>query len=110
MIGEKRRWWQYKARTKRLPERYRTAIGAIERYLMYAGGVTQSDAMLAMFDDLADLFEQAAADGTAIRDIVGEDPVEFVEAFLRNYTDGQWITRERQRLNDTIKAVADANR
>ena len=41
-----------------------------------------------MFEDLADLFEQGAADETPIREIVGEDPVEFVEAFLRNYPKG----------------------
>ena len=40
-----------------------------------------------MFEDLADLFERAAADGTPIREIVGEDPVEFVETFIQNYTD-----------------------
>jgi DNA-binding ferritin-like protein (Dps family) len=38
-----------------------------------------------MLEDLADLFEQGAADGTPLRDVVGEDPVEFAEAFLANY-------------------------
>jgi DNA-binding ferritin-like protein (Dps family) len=38
-----------------------------------------------MLEDLADLFEQAAANGIPIRGIVGQDPVEFAEAFLRNY-------------------------
>ena len=36
---------------------------------------------LTMFDDLADLLERAAADGTPVREIVGDDPVEFAEAF-----------------------------
>jgi DNA-binding ferritin-like protein (Dps family) len=55
-----------------------------------------------MFEDLADLFEQAAADGTPIREIVGEDPVEFVEALLQNYSKGGWVTRERERLLNAI--------
>jgi len=55
-----------------------------------------------MFEDLADLFERAAADGTPIRAVVGEDPVEFVEAFLQNYTKGGWVTRARERLVDAI--------
>ncbi|MFE9577298.1 DUF1048 domain-containing protein [Nocardia sp. NPDC006044] len=38
-----------------------------------------------MFEDLLDLFEQSAADGTPIREVVGQDPVEFIEAFARNY-------------------------
>jgi DNA-binding ferritin-like protein (Dps family) len=38
-----------------------------------------------MYGDLIDLFEQSAANRTPIRQIVGEDPVEFVETFVRNY-------------------------
>ena len=32
--------------------------------------------MMSMLDDLADLFEQSAANGTPIRAVVGDDPVE----------------------------------
>jgi hypothetical protein len=53
-----------------------------KRYLTYFGPADGGSAA-AMFEDLADLFEQAAADGTPVRAIVGEDPVEFAEAFLR---------------------------
>jgi hypothetical protein len=31
--------------------------------------------------------------------------VEFAEAFLRNYPQGQWISRERKRLTNTIDRV-----
>jgi len=105
MVGEKRRWRQYKARTARLPEGYRRAVGAIERYLMHLG---PGDGALAatMFDDLADLFEQAAADGTPVREVVGEDPVEFVDAFIRNYAKGGWIDRQRARLVRDIDEAA----
>ena len=49
------------------------------------------------------LFEQAAADGTPVREIVGEDPVEFVEAFVQNYSEGGYVpTRGRKRLTDAI--------
>ena len=88
VIGDKRRWRQYKARTRQLPENYRTAVDALERYLMYFGAA-DGDSAASMFEDLADLFEQAAADGTPIREIVGEDPVEFIEAFLQNYAEGR---------------------
>ncbi len=105
VIGDKRRWREYKARTRQLPENYRTAVDALERYLMYFGPA-DGDSAASMYEDLADLFEQAAADGTPIREIVGEDPVEFVEAFLRNYPGGQWINRERERLTNAIDRVA----
>ena len=105
VIGDKRRWREYKARTRQLPENYRTAIDALERYLMYFGPA-DGDSAASMFEDLADLFEQAAADGTPIRAVVGEDPVEFAEAFLRNYPGGQWINRERERLISGIDRAA----
>ena len=59
------------------------------------------DSAASGFEDLADLFEQAAADGTPIREILGEDPVEFVEAFVQNYSEGGYVpTRGRKRLTD----------
>ena len=105
MIGEKRRWRQYKARTRQLPASYRTAADALERYLMCFGPGDGASAA-SMFEDLADLFEQSAANGTSIRAIVGEDPAEFAEAFLRNYPEGQWISRERERLTRAIERAA----
>lgn len=102
-FGDKRRWREYKNRVKALPPGYRAAAEAVERYLMYAGALTRGDVMVAMYEDLADLFERGAADGTPVRAIVGGDPVEFAEDFLRNYSDAQWINRERQRLNAAIE-------
>src|SRR6266536_3066622 len=55
---------------------------------------------------LAGRLEQSAANGTPIREIVGEDPVEFIEAFVRNYPKGQWIIRERERLTTAIDRAA----
>ena len=60
----------------------------------------------AIYEDLVDLFEQSAANGTPIREIVGEDPVEFIETFVRNYPKGQWIIRERERLTNAIERAA----
>lgn len=110
-FGDKRRWRDFKARTKRLPAGHRAAVEALERYLMYYGGIAKGDVLMSMLEDLADLFEQAAADGTSIRDVVGDDPVEFAEDFIRNYARGQWINKERLRLNEAIdRAVAEEAR
>ncbi len=105
-FGDKKRWRDYKARTKRLPPNYRAAIDALERYLTYFGAITRGDILMSMLEDLADLFEQSAANGTPIRAIVGDDPVEFAETFLRNYAEGQWINKERARLTEAIDRAA----
>jgi DNA-binding ferritin-like protein (Dps family) len=101
-LDQKKHWRAYKARVRRLPPNYRTAVDAIERYLMH---FVPADAKstASEFEDLADLFEQHAADGTPIREIVGKDPVEFVEAFAHNYSEGGYVpARERKRLTDAI--------
>jgi DNA-binding ferritin-like protein (Dps family) len=102
-IEQKRHYRRYKARMEALPASYRTAVAAFERYTNYLGGLGDAVSILSMLDDLADLFERAAADGTPVREIVGEDPVEFAEAFLRNYPAGRWIVRERERLTQAIE-------
>lgn len=108
VIGPKKRWRAYKARVKELPENHRAAVGAIERYLMHFVPI-DGDSNASMFEDLADLFEQAAADGTPIRDIVGEDPVEFVNAFAENYSEGGYVpARARKQLTDDITRAEGA--
>jgi len=105
VIGDKRRWRQYKARVKQLPPNYGAAVDAMERYLMHFGPMDGDNAS-SLFEDVADLFERAAADGTPIREIVGDDPVEFADALIRNYSKGGYVAREQKRLTSAIARAA----
>ena len=105
-LEQKKQYREYKARVKQLPEGYRTSAEAMERYLTYFGGIADGETLVKMLDDLISLFEQSAADNTPIRDIFGDDPVEFAETFLQNYSGGQWINRERDRLRTAIDQAA----
>ena len=100
LVSEKRRWRAYKARTRRLPEPYRTAEGGVEHYLMNTGP-GDGDGYLRMYEDLADLFEQAAASGMGIRQLIG-DPVEFADEFKRSYGPDWWMTRQQRRLAEAV--------
>ncbi|MGL4255834.1 MAG: DUF1048 domain-containing protein [Microbacterium sp.] len=106
-LSDKKAYRQYKARIAALPEPYRTAANAFERYFMYNGGITDGDpaVMMTMLNDFADLWERAAADETPVADIVGDDPVEFAEAFAAAYSGKRWIDKERNRLTETIKGL-----
>lgn len=106
LICEKQRWRAYKARVNNLPEPYRGAVAALERYLMISGGIADGDSAASLLENLADLFEQSVADGTSIREIVGDNPVEFIEEFLRNYAQADWRSQERQKLIDAIDLAA----
>ena len=106
-LEEKKQYKQYKARVKELPASYREVHEGVARYLMYHGAHTKGDELLQMLEDLLTLTEQAAADHTPVREIVGDDPVEFAEEFLSNYTDSQWINKERNKLNSAVdRAIA----
>ena len=105
LIGDKKRWRAYKARKEQLPPNYRAALDAVERYTNYRGPGT-ADAGASLLEDLVDVFEQAAASGTSIRDVVGDDPVEFAEGFIRNYADASWLRKEQDRLTRAIDEAA----
>ncbi|NUL44646.1 DUF1048 domain-containing protein [Cellulosimicrobium funkei] len=108
-FGDKRRWKQCKARAEALPAGYREAQQALERYLTMYGAITKGGTFVTMLEDLVDLLEQGAADGTPLREIVGEDPVAFAEDFLANYAEDQWINKERVRLTKAIDRAAGAS-
>ncbi|GAA1701793.1 hypothetical protein GCM10009734_00140 [Nonomuraea bangladeshensis] len=76
---------------------------------MHFGPADGAGAMT-MYEDAADLFEQGAADGTPIRDLFGDDPVEFAEAFMANYPLGQYRRRERERFTSAVDRAAEQDR
>ena len=104
-LEQKKQWREAIARIDALPEPYRKSAKAIERYVLHAGGITDGEKLIAMIGDFADLWERAAVDGSSIRDVVGEDPVEFAEAFVRAYSGKQWVDKERGRLRTAIDAA-----
>ena len=107
-LEQKKQYKQYRARIEALPEPYGTVAKALQRYFMYYGGVTDGETAITMLGDFADLWERAAADGTSVREIVGDDPVEFAEAFAQAYTGARWIDKERARLRSAIEEAERA--
>ncbi|MET0694097.1 MAG: DUF1048 domain-containing protein [Propionibacteriaceae bacterium] len=106
-LEQKKLYRQYKARLEALPEPYGAAAKALQRYLTYYGGVTDGEILITMMGDSVELWERAAADGTSVRAIVGDDPVDFAETFAQAYSGAHWIDKERTRLT---KAIDDAEK
>lgn len=106
-LDQKKRYRRDKARIEALPEPYRTVATAFQRYFMIYGGIVDGETSLTMMSDFADLWERAAADGTPVRAVVGDDPVEFAETFTQAYAGKHWIDKERARLTN---AIEDAER
>ncbi|WP_285135661.1 DUF1048 domain-containing protein [Microbacterium sp. lyk4-40-TSB-66] len=105
-LSAKKQWRECRQRVHALPQPYRQTAIALERYLLTLGPTEDTDGLIRMVSDLAELLEQGAADRTPIRDLVGEDPVVFAEEFMANYGDGSWIGRERARLTRAIDEAA----
>jgi DNA-binding ferritin-like protein (Dps family) len=102
-LDDKRRWRDSMARLKALPDGYRRAADAVKRYLNATGaGGASGGSWSALYEDLADLFEQAAAARTPIRELIGDDPAAFAEEFASNYPEHRWIDAERRKLTESI--------
>ena len=84
---------------------YRTAVEALERYLEFFGP-GNGDGVLSMLEDLGDLFEQSAANGTPIREVVERTPWSSPSVSSELPEKVQWISRERERLTNAIDRVA----
>lgn len=102
IIGPKKEWREYKKRVKALPLPYMEAVVGVERYVMHFGGISDAEQAQSLFNDVIDIFERAAADNTPIRDVVGDDPVEFADALIRNYQQTGYVAREQERLRNSI--------
>lgn len=106
-LAHKRQYREYKARQRALPEPYRATAIALDRYLMHLGATEDGGTLVRMLDDLITLLEQGAADATPLRQLLGDDPVDFIETFLENYSRGSWIVKERNRLRRSVAEAAD---
>jgi hypothetical protein len=60
---------------------------------MYFGAISEGRRLLSMLDDLADSVRAERSERDADPGDRREDPVEFAEEFLRNYTQGSGSTR-----------------
>lgn len=104
-LEEKKQYRGAVARIDALPEPYRATAQAYQRYFMYYGGFLDGETLVTMLVDFAELWERAAADQSRVRDIVGDDPVDFGETFVQSYAGRQWIDKERVRLRDAVAAA-----
>lgn len=109
-LEQKKRYRQDMARLEALPAPYADVAKAFNRYFLHYGTVPDGDTLVTMLGDHVDLWERAALDGTPVREVVGDDPVEFAEAFVRAYSARHWLDKERARLRRAVASATDAPR
>ena len=99
-LDDKREWRAMEARAKSLPSEYRNAYKAIQKYMWTAGGPTDWKDSSRIFVGILELFEEGAAEGKKVTDLMGEDVAAFCDDLVKD--EKTWKDKYRKKLNDTI--------
>ncbi|WHY64523.1 DUF1048 domain-containing protein [Neobacillus sp. SuZ13] len=100
-LEDKREWKAMEARSKALPNEYRNAYKAIQKYMWTAGGgPTNWKDTSRIFFGILELFEEGAAEGKKVTDLTGKDVAAFCDDLVKD--EDTWKDKYRKKLNDTI--------
>lgn len=100
MIGEKREYRAYRNRVEALPEEYRKAMTAIEKYMW---GFAKGAGMLGLLQNVLEMFENSASDGLSVKEVVGNDIAGFCDALLAEFPEETWMDKMRKKLRDSVE-------
>ncbi|MDR1264129.1 MAG: DUF1048 domain-containing protein [Propionibacteriaceae bacterium] len=98
-LREKRRWREHKRLVAALPYDYQTAYRAIEQYIWNSGYL---DGGLPALYSIRELFEEHAADGHAVLDVIGDDVAAFVNEVLAASGSSTWLGKKGDQLNSQL--------
>ncbi|RJL35623.1 DUF1048 domain-containing protein [Bailinhaonella thermotolerans] len=82
IIEGKRQWRAHLARIKALPRDYQIVYKEIQRYFFKVGPVGLADGSL--LPDLLDFFEEGAATGKGVLELIGDDVAAFADGLIKD--------------------------
>ncbi|WP_127502684.1 DUF1048 domain-containing protein [Actinoplanes solisilvae] len=82
VLEGKKQWRAHVARVKALPPDYRIVYQEMQKYLFKVGPVELSEGDL--LADLVDFFEQGAASGQGVLELVGTDVAAFADDLIKD--------------------------
>jgi len=82
IIEGKKQWREHMARVKALPPDYQIVYQEIQRYLFKVGPVDLTDGRL--LAEIVDFFEQGAAAGKGVLQLVGTDVAAFCDDLIKD--------------------------
>ncbi|MFC8681485.1 DUF1048 domain-containing protein [Microbacterium ureisolvens] len=82
IVEGKKQWRAHVARVKALPPDYRIVYEEIQKYYFKVGPLGLSDGTL--LPGILDFFEQGAADGKGVRELIGEDVARFADDLIKD--------------------------
>lgn len=104
MIESKCEYKESMDRVKKLPEDYQYVFKKIQSHMWnFASGAGYD--MMVIHNDLIDLFEESALNGSDVLEVTGDDVASFCEELLRNastYTE-DWRTKLNNDIHHKLK-------
>ncbi len=82
IIEGKKQWRAHMARVKALPPDYQIVYKEIQRYLFKVGPTDLPDGRL--LSGIVDFFEEGAAAGKGVLELIGNDVAAFCDDLIRN--------------------------
>lgn len=100
LIGDKKAYKKFKAEVAQLPNEYQIAFNSLQKYMWNFG---KSAGFQVVFDDLLHLFQESAMENIPLKDVIGEDPVQFADELMSQYPDELWIIKMQNKLRAELK-------
>ena len=82
IIEGKRQWRAHAARVKALPPDYQIVYREMQKYLFKVGPTELTGGHL--LPGIVDFFERGAADGTGVRQLIGDDVAAFCDDLIKD--------------------------
>ncbi len=96
----KRAWREHVARIDALPPDYRLVLEEIQKFMW---NFALDDSLMAVQEDLLELFEDAAADGRPVLTVTGDDVAGFALAVLQEAQARTWTGKKADQLNQRVR-------
>lgn len=100
MIEDKKRYKQFKSDVQALPEAYAQTLTALQTYIW---NFAKSGAMMNVLEEILHMFQESAAENVPVKQLIGDDPVEFAENIMAQYPEELWLIKYRTRLREQVK-------
>jgi DNA-binding ferritin-like protein (Dps family) len=82
IIEGKRQWRAHVARVKALPPDYQIVYQEMQKYLFKVGPIDLADGTL--LSGIVDFFEEGAASGKAVTELIGTDVAAFADGLIKD--------------------------
>ncbi|MEU4625646.1 DUF1048 domain-containing protein [Actinoplanes sp. NPDC023801] len=82
IIEGKKQWRAHVARVKALPPDYRIVYREMQKYLFKVGPIDLADGPL--LSGIVDFFEEGAATGRGVRQLIGTDVAAFADELIKD--------------------------